>query len=129
MDISLLLSFAVIGGLTAAVLRKYRTEYALFAGLAAAMVCMAAALSAFAPVLNILRQLSSVLPDSGEYLTVLLKCAGTAILAETASGICIDCGETTLSKISVLAGKIGILIAALPLFTSLAEEIFGIISG
>ena len=126
MDIPVLLSFAVTGAVTAAILKKYRQEYAVAAGIAAAAAAMGAAVEAFIPALTLLRQLAAAVPNGTEYLSCLLKCAGTALLSELASAICADCGETALAKTALTAGKVAVLIFALPIFTDLVSTAFSV---
>lgn len=128
MDISVLLSFAVVSAVSAAVLRRYRPEYAVFAGIAAALAALSAAVSAFAPALTLLRQLSDAVPGGEEYLASLLKCAGAAMLSEVAADICTDCGEAALAKTATLAGRVAVLMFALPIFTGLAEMVLTMIN-
>lgn len=59
------------------------------------------------------------------YLSVMLKSLGIAFLTHICASVCRDCGENTIAGYAELAGKIEMLIIALPLI----EEIIGIAEG
>lgn len=61
---------------------------------------------------------------ASEYITIMLKALGIALLTHIASSVCKDCGESTLSAGVEFAGKIEILILCLPVI----EKILGYIS-
>lgn len=56
------------------------------------------------------------------YLSVMLKALGVAYLTHICASVCRDCGEQTIAGYAELAGKIEMLIIAIPLI----EEIIGI---
>ena len=58
-----------------------------------------------------------------EYLTILFKALGICYITQFASDICKDCGENTLAVQAEIAGKIALMLLALPLFGTLAELI------
>ncbi len=59
------------------------------------------------------------------YLSVMLKALGVAFLTHICASVCRDCGEQTIAGYAELAGKIEMLIIAIPLI----EEIIGIAEG
>ena len=121
MDFWRLLPFAVISAVTAVILKKYKPEYSLAVGVMAVITVIASAISLLSPAVTLMSQLSSALPNGDENLSILLKCTGLSVLSETASNICEDCSEHALSKTVTLAGRVAVLITALPLFYSLAN--------
>lgn len=129
MDVTKLLAFAVTGAICAAILKRTRPEFAMAVGLLAVTAAMAAAVASLAPVLTLLRQLTDAIPDGRIYLTVLLKCAGAATLSSVAADLCADCGETALSKTAATVGRVAVLVAALPVFTDLADAAVALIGG
>ena len=62
-----------------------------------------------------------------EYLTILFKALGICYITQFAGDICRDCGENTLAVQTELAGKIALMLLALPLFNSLADIISNLI--
>jgi stage III sporulation protein AD len=56
-----------------------------------------------------------------EYVEVILKALGVAILTHIVSGICKDLGEGTLAGVVEFAGKVEILILSLPMIEELLK--------
>lgn len=129
MELTKVLSVAVVGAVCALMLRRARPDFAVLIGLTAIGLTLAAALSAFAPVLTLLSQLADALPQGEVYLTALLKCVGAAVLSGLAADVCTDCGEAALAKTASTAGRVGVLVAALPIFTALTQGAMTLIGG
>ena len=68
------------------------------------------------------------LEGSAEYIEIMLKALGVAILTQICSGICRDCGENGLSAGVEFAGKTEILILCLPLIKRILEYASRILS-
>lgn len=68
------------------------------------------------------------LEGSGEYVEIMLKALGVAILTQICSGICRDCGENGISAGVEFAGKTEILILCLPLIKRILEYAAEILS-
>lgn len=120
-ELTKLLSVTVVGAVCALLLRRARPDFAVMIGLVAVGLTLAAVLSAVAPVLTLLSQLADAVPQGGVYLTALLKCVGAAVLSGLAADVCTDCGQAALAKTAATAGRVGVLVAALPVFTALTE--------
>ena len=116
----------IAGALVCVVLRQMRPEMAVAAALAAGaaviLICMddirqtAAAVSTLTEVAGI---------GSGNS-GVLLKACGVALIAEFASQICIDAGESALAGRIKLALRLALIVMALPLLAevlSLSESL------
>lgn len=65
-----------------------------------------------------------VLIDS-EMLKILLKALGLCLVAQIASDVCKDCGESALSTSVELVGKLSIVLMALPVAAQLIEISLG----
>ena len=60
-----------------------------------------------------------------EMLKILLKALGLCLVAQIASDVCKDCGESALSTSVELVGKLSIVLMALPVATQLIEISLG----
>ncbi len=96
-DMSLLLSLAVCAG-----------------------ICLAAAgyLNALTDFLGEIRVLGNL---DGEFLGVLLKCAGIGFLAEVATLVCSDAGESAMGKALQILANAAVIFLSLPLLRKLLE--------
>ena len=61
------------------------------------------------------------------YGEIMLKGLGIAVLCRICSDICRDCGEPTAAAGVESAGKIGLLILALPAVGEVLEQVYGLI--
>ncbi|MBD5141110.1 MAG: stage III sporulation protein AD [Ruminococcus sp.] len=96
-------------------------EYALYIKLAAAAAVMSIIIIFVSPIAETIRNIYSRAGADEEYLTVLFKALGICYITQFACDICKDSGENALATQAELAGKISLMVIALPLFESLAD--------
>lgn len=120
---------AVIAAFLAVMLRRYAPEQGLAVGLAAGAMLMMAALSEALPLLRELKSLLERGGLSGEYVTILFRALGVCLLTQLAADACRDAGEQGLSAKAELAGKLALLVLALPLFRKMGEIALALIGG
>lgn len=96
-------------------------EYALYIKLAAAAAVMSMIIIFVSPIAETIRNIYSRAGADEEYLTVLFKALGICYITQFACDICKDSGENALATQAELAGKISLMVIALPLFESLAD--------
>lgn len=95
------------------------------------LVCVMAAcltLEYIKPVLDFLSQLEKLGDLDSDMVKILLKATGVGLLAELASLVCSDSGNSSLGKVIKLLGNGAILWLSLPLFgmlVQLLQEIMG----
>ncbi len=109
-----------------AVLKQYSPVYAILAGLACCGLLLAYIVALAAPVLDYLAQLTGQL--SGQDVSCVVRAVGIAIVAQIARDICKDAGQGALAGQVELAGRVLILLVALPLFQQLLQIIAGILA-
>ncbi len=102
-------------------------EYAVYIKLASAVAVLSVVVLYISPVAETICTLYEKAGADEEYLTIMFKALGICYITRFASDICKDCGENTLAVQAELAGKISLMILALPLFASLAELISALI--
>ncbi len=103
------------------------SEYALYVKLAAAAAVMSALVMFISPIAETVRSIYAKAGADEEYLTILFKALGICYITQFACDICRDSGENALAAQAELAGKLSLIILALPLFDSLAEIVSGLI--
>ena len=103
------------------VLRSYKPEWAPFLRLSASVVLLGAILSLAAGVLSDM----TTLLDTRR---ILLRSLGLAFATELCAGICRDSGETALAAWVETAGRLEILVLALPLVRAVADTVAGLLS-
>ena len=98
-------------------------EYAVYIKLAASVVMLSIIILYISPLTETVYLLYEKAGADEEYLTILFKALGICYISQFASDICKDCGEATLAMQAELAGKIALMLLALPLFNTLSEII------
>lgn len=125
---------AVVGvllcaAMLAVVLRAQRPELAMCLGLAAAAAVTILLVRQIAPLISTMRRLLAMTTLPSEGFGVVLKAAGVCLLTQMAADTCRDAGETALASKAELAGRVLMLMLAVPLFEELLSLVTTLIGG
>ena len=120
MKISVIIGIALIAMILCVLLKGYRPEYSVFLSLTAGILILLMTLDALVPVMETLIELIEISGQGREAFTILLKALGVCFITQLAS--CKDAGEGAIASKVELAGKVVILLLAMPLF----EQIIGV---
>lgn len=96
------------------IVRQWKSDFLPLLRLGVALLFAFLIISAAAPVVAYLRELTSLSGLSG-YAELLLKALGIAVLTQCCAGLCRECGENVAAGGVELAGKVEILLLCLPL--------------
>ena len=129
MDIVMIAGVVVVAAFLAVMLRQQRPEQAMAVSLAAGIGILALVLSKALPVIGTLRELLSTAALPEEYGAILFKALGICLLTQLAADACKDAGESALASKAELAGKLMLLMLALPLFEKIAQLAASLIKG
>ena len=86
-------------------------------------------LSKLSPAISEISNLLAAAGMANEYGAVLFKALGVCFLAQFAADSCRDAGESALASKVELAGKVLILLLALPLFRQVAQIATDLLQG
>ncbi len=120
MGIVQLSGIALLAAMLILILRELRPAFVPPVRLGAAVILLGAALLLYAPVLARVRALLGE-TGAGEYLDVVLRALGIALICELTALFCRDLGENTLAQGVQLFGKLEILVLSLPLLDKVLE--------
>lgn len=115
--------------LLAVMLRGQRPEIAMALGLLAGVLVVAVLLEQMLPLLRTIRQLTDRGGVETESLLVVLKAAGICLLTHLTADTCRDAGESALATKAELAGRVLLLVLAVPLFERILTLVLGLIQG
>ena len=107
------------------VLRQYNPGYAVLAALACCMVLLWFVMQALGPVLSFVETLSQF--SGFEHLGTVFKAVAIALMAQSVQDLCMEAGQTALAGRVELAGKVAVLLAAMPLFTVLTDTLLALL--
>lgn len=113
----------------AVVLRAQRPELAMCLGLAAAAAVTILLVRQIAPLISTMRRLLAMTTLPSEGFGVVLKAAGVCLLTQMAADTCRDAGETALASKAEFAGRVLMLMLAVPLFEELLSLVTTLIGG
>lgn len=105
------------------ILKKDRPEYAFVLETAVVIFLLMTVIPYLTHIIQSLSDLMQELQFAREYISVLLKCAAYAVVAKLLHDFCKDAGENALASKLEFAGKILIMLTAMPLFTAVFELI------
>jgi stage III sporulation protein AD len=128
MNIFTVLGFAVTAAVLAVLLRQYRPEFSMLASAAACVMILAYAVIKGLPVINEMTSFAAKANIRSDWASVLVKSVGICFVAQLGADVCRDAGESAIASKIETAGKLAILLTALPLFdkiASLAAELIG----
>ncbi|NMA79502.1 MAG: stage III sporulation protein AD [Clostridiales bacterium] len=127
MNITALIAIAIVATVMSIILKQYKPEYSMFISIAAGIAMLIVVMAYVSPIFDAIRMLLSRVEQSGEIMAILLKSLGICYLTQIACDSCKDAGETAIAAKLELAGKVAILILALPLFTRLGDVVTNLI--
>lgn len=119
----------IVACVLSCVLKKDHKEYSILISVMTGVLLFCMILSKVTPIVNELNSLVKISNIDSDYVSILLKSVGICFVTQFASDSCIDAGEKVLANKIELAGKISILIIALPLFVKISDVAIKLVNG
>ncbi len=116
-------SISLIATVLLVVLREERREWGVILRFGIGAVVLIMVLTPLQSVISQVIRLAATARIHGLYLTILLKVIGIAYIATFAAQVAYDTGESGLGWRVELAGKVAILVIALPLIGAILNTI------
>lgn len=114
-------------GITAAalssVIRRSNSEYGLMLSLCASLLILGAVVASLSPVISLIEELVQLSETESGYISVLVKALVVCYITQLAADCCRDSGESSIASKIEFAGKIAVLLVAVPLY----EGVIGIV--
>lgn len=126
MDILQIIGLAIVATVLIAVLKTHRPEIAIQISIAVGILVFMMILGKVSAVIELLNSYAQKVNIDTLYLSTLLKIVGIAYIAEFGAEVCKDAGESAIASKVELAGKVMIIVLAVPIITSLMELIINI---
>lgn len=118
-----IIGVGIVALIVIVIIRQYKPEFALYVSLTAGVMIIFLVLDKLLGIINLLTLLSKKTGVNAEYLSILLKITGIAILTEFGVSICKDAGETAIANKVEFGGKIVIISISIPIISALLEVI------
>ena len=109
------------------ILKQYRPEYAIYVSIIDGILILFLAMEKLSGIINLLQAISDKTYINKQFLGILLKITGIAIVTEFAVSICSDSGEKAIATKIELGSKVIIVAMSIPIISSLLELIIEIL--
>ena len=123
MDIIKIIGVGLISLIIIIIIKQYRPEFAIYISIVCGVLIILFSMDKLTGIINILTSLSNKTGLNSQYLAILLKITGIAILTEFAVSICNDAGEGAIATKIDLGGKVIIISLSIPIIVALLELI------
>ena len=127
MDIIKIIGIGLVSLIVIIILKQYRPEFALYVSILAGIFILILSISQISGVINLLKSLATKANINSEFLGIILKITGIAILTEFAVSICQDSGESSIANKIDIGGKAMIITISIPIISSLLETILKVL--
>ena len=127
MDIIKIIGIGLIALIIIVILKQYKPEFAIYVSLGAGILIFAIIAGKISGIIDILKSLANKTSINNNFLVLLIKITGIAILTEFAVSVCKDSGENAIASKVDLGGKVIIMSMSIPIMSSLLETIIKIL--
>ena len=121
MDILQIVCIGIIAVILTVTIRQHKPEIAMQVSIVAGLLIFVLIVVKLTSVIDFIKIFSRKADIDATYITILLKIVGIAYIAEFGAEVCKDAGESSIASKIELAGKVTIVILAVPIITSLLD--------
>ena len=127
MEIVKIIGVGLVALILIIILKQYKPEFTIYASIIAGAIILLMVMDKLYSIINLLSNISQKVGIGNEFLKIILKITGIAILTEFAVSICKDSGESAIASKIDLGGKIIIISISIPIITALLELVINIL--
>lgn len=109
------------------IIKQYRPEFAIYISIIAGILILIISLQKMGEIVSLIKSISDKAGINGEFLKIILKITGIAILAEFAVSVCKDSGESAIASKIEMGSKVIIISMSIPIISSLLELMLNIL--
>ncbi len=121
MDILQIVCIGIVAVALSSVIKVQKPELALQVSIITGILIFMLVAVKLSAVIDFIKTFSQKADIDSTYITILLKIVGIAYIAEFGAEVCKDAGESSIASKIELAGKVTIVILAVPIITSLLD--------
>lgn len=127
MDIVRIIGVGLCAVIIIIILKQYRPEFAVYISMLAGVIIICMVMGKMTGIIDILKNLANKTSINNEFLILLIKITGIAILTEYAVSVCKDAGESSIASKVDFGGKVLIMSMSIPIISSLLETVIKIL--
>ena len=126
-EIIKIIGIGLIALVIVVILKQYRPEYTIYVSIIAGVLILFLAMEKLSGIINLLQSISDKTYINKQFLGILLKITGIAIITEFAVSICTEAGEKAIASKIEIGSKVIIIAMSIPIISSLLELIIKIL--
>lgn len=126
-EIIKIIGIGLIALVVVIILKQYRPEFSIYVSIIAGILILGLTINKFSGIINLLKSISDKTYINKQFLGILLKITGIAIVTEFAVSICSDAGEKAIASKIEIGSKVIIIAMSMPIISSLLELIVEIL--
>ncbi|MFW5648550.1 MAG: stage III sporulation protein AD [Candidatus Alkaliphilus sp. MAG34] len=127
MEIFQIVAVGLIATILSVLIKNEKPEVSMYISLTAGIIIFLFIITRLQSVIEILGQLANKVNIDSIYLSIVLKIVGIAYIAEFGAQVCKDAGEGVMASKIEFAGKILIMVMAVPILVSLMDLIVNMV--
>lgn len=127
MDIMKIVMVGIIAAVLAVLLKEERPEMAILVSIVTGLVIFVFLITKLNSVISVLKYFASKANIDVLYFSTILKIIAIAYITEFGAQICRDAGEVGIASKIELAGKVLIMVIAIPILAALMDIMIKII--
>lgn len=109
------------------ILKQYRPEYAIYISIVSGILILFLIMDKLSGIVYLLKAISDKTYINKQFLGILLKITGIAIITEFSTSICSDAGEKAIATKIEMGSKVVIIAISIPIISGLLELIIQIL--
>lgn len=127
MEIIKIIGVGLISLIIIIILKQYKPEFSIYVSLIAGVLILTMSFQEFSGIITLLKNIAGKTSINSQFILLLLKITGIAILTEFAVSICKDSGESSIGSKIDIGGKIMIISISIPIITTLLETVLRVL--
>ena len=127
MEIIKIIGIGIIALIIIIIIKQYRPEFSVYISLIAGSLILILVLDKISGIINLLTNLASKASVNNEFIFLLIKITGIAVLTEFAVSVCRDAGESAIASKIDIGGKVMIIAISIPIISSLLQTVIKIL--
>ncbi len=127
MEIFQIVAIGLVATILSVLIKNERPELGMYISLSAGIIIFLFIVTRLQSVMEVLNRFSSKINIDSIYLSIIFKIVGIAYIAEFGAQVCRDAGEGVMASKIEFAGKILIMVMAVPILVSLMDLIVSIV--
>lgn len=123
MNIVAICLVAIIGVITAVIIKGYKPEFGMVIIIALSLVFLSWMLEVFGEMEKQFQSITEQLEENKSFYKILFKIMGITYICEFSSGICKDAGYSSIATQIEIVGKMLVLLSGIPILISVIDTI------